>query len=240
MILDGIKQFLSDKLSGKNAVIGLSGGIDSAFVVTLLADSIERNRIFAIYMPDSNSPKEDLIDVEKICKFNNISFETIPINDIIIEFSRALNIKDLKVIGNLKSRVRMSILYSVANRNNGMVVGTTNKSEYLTGYFTKFGDGGCDLEPIIGIYKTRIWELAKTMGLPQSIIEKKPSARLWAEQTDEEDLGISYHELDSILIKFEQNGEFPESKEGKIVSNLYFSSMHKRKLPYSPGEDPAP
>ena len=77
------------------------------------------------------------------------------------------------------------------------------------------------------------------MGLPKSIIEKKPSARLWAEQTDEEDLGISYSELDRILIKFEESGEFPESREGKIVSNLYLSSMHKRKLPYSPGEDPA-
>ncbi len=239
MILDGIKKFLSDKLSGKNAVIGLSGGIDSAFVVTLLVDSIERNRIFAIYMPDSNSPEEDLIDVEKICKFNSISFETIPIDKIIKEFSKALNLKDSKVIGNLKSRVRMSTLYSVANQNNGIVVGTTNKSEYLTGYFTKFGDGGCDIEPIIGLYKTQIWKLSKEMGLPKSIIEKKPSARLWAEQTDEEDMGISYSELDRILIKFEESGEFPESIEGKIVSNLYLSSMHKRRLPYSPGEDPA-
>lgn len=238
MILDGIKKFLSDNLNGKNAVIGLSGGIDSSFVVTLLAKSIEKDRIFPIYMPDSNSPDEDLIDVEKICNFNNISFKTISIESIVKEFSRTLNMDDLKAIGNLKSRIRMSILYSFANRNNGLVIGTTNRSEYLTGYFTKYGDGGCDIEPIIGMYKTEIWEASRALGLPQSIIVKKPSARLWAKQTDEDDLGISYADLDRILIEFVKIGKFPESREGKIVSNLYFSSMHKRMLPYSPGEEP--
>ncbi|MHB8360772.1 MAG: NAD+ synthase [Thermoplasmataceae archaeon] len=232
-----IINFLSDKLLNKNAIIGISGGIDSSLVLTLLSNSVSNDKIIPIFLPDNKTPREDFDDVSKICKFNNISFKTIHIDGILHEYKKSLDMGDEKTIGNLKARIRMTILYSIANLNNGLVIGTTNKSEYITGYFTKYGDGACDLEPIIGLYKKEVWELSAELGLPESIIRKKPSARLWEGQTDEEDMGISYKELDTILTSFQDNGEFTESAEGNKVSNLYRSSMHKRRMPYSPGEE---
>ncbi len=239
LLIDGILKFLSDKIREKSAVIGLSGGVDSSLVLTLLSRVLEKEKIIGVYMPDLKSPPEDLEDVDKICRFNNVSFRTINIEGILSQYKQALKIEEPATIGNMKSRIRMSILYSIANSSNGIVVGTTNKSEYLTGYFTKYGDGGCDIEPIIGLYKTQVWELSSQLGLPASIINKKPSARLWESQTDEDDLGISYVDLDKTLIYFQENGEFPNNREGKIVSRLYLSSLHKRKMPYNPEEDPA-
>jgi NAD+ synthase len=144
--------------------------------------------------------------------------------------------------GNLKARTRMSLLYFHANQMNRMVIGTGNKTEILLGYYTKYGDGGVDLEPIGGLYKTEVWELSRRLGIPESLIAKKPSAGLWAGQTDEADLGISYVKVDEVLRMIE-DGEEPETilnKTGvsagqlKSVIRRIERNEHKRKAPPVP------
>ncbi|MHA2372909.1 MAG: NAD(+) synthase, partial [Candidatus Thorarchaeota archaeon] len=139
-------------------------------------------------------------------------------------------------LGNLKARLRMITLYARANQSNLLVIGTGNKSEIMTGYFTKHGDGGVDLLPIADIYKTDVWKLSELAGVPKPIIEKAPSAGLWANQTDEDDLGVPYAELDSILfLRFEKGFEFDqivswgiEKNQVKRVFDLVQNSQHKR------------
>jgi len=120
----------------------------------------------------------------------------------------------------------MAILYAYANHKNGLVVGTTNKSEMSIGYFTKFGDGGCDLEPIADLYKAEVYEMSKNLNIPKSIIDKKPTAGLWPDQTDEGEFGFSYDQLDKLL----QGGHINPQLEVKI-QDLIKNSEHKRKLP---------
>jgi NAD+ synthase len=145
-------------------------------------------------------------------------------------------------MGNLKARIRMSLLYFHANRMNRMVIGTGNKTEILLGYFTKYGDGGVDLEPIGGLYKTEVWELSRRLGIPDPLITKKPSAGLWAGQTDEAELGISYVKVDEVLKRLEQN-EDPETilntlgisaEQLNSVMNRIERSEHKRNAPPQP------
>ena len=144
--------------------------------------------------------------------------------------------------GNLKARVRMSLLYFHANQMNRMVMGTGNKTEILLGYYTKYGDGGVDIEPIGGLYKTEVWELSHRLGIPESLITKKPSAGLWPGQTDEDELGISYTKVDRMLIMHEQN-ESPETilnilgvsiEQLNSVIKRIGRNEHKRKAPPIP------
>ncbi|MGE5457132.1 MAG: NAD(+) synthase, partial [Methanococcaceae archaeon] len=144
--------------------------------------------------------------------------------------------------GNLKARVRMSLLYFHANQMNLIVMGTGNKTEILLGYYTKYGDGGVDLEPIGGLYKTDIWELSRKIGIPESLVAKKPSAGLWVGQTDEADLGISYLKLDKALDMLEQHKD-PQtilssldisSEQLNSVLNRIEKNRHKRTSPPIP------
>ena len=142
--------------------------------------------------------------------------------------------------GNLMARIRMCLLYYHANLSNMLVAGTGNKSEILCGYFTKYGDGGCDFLPIGDLYKTQVRELAEYMGIPGAIMEKVPSAGLWHGQSDEEELGITYELLDKILIELHDNElEIPgvseklkiEKEVVERVEDLIKSSEHKRQMP---------
>jgi NAD+ synthase len=150
-------------------------------------------------------------------------------------------------LGNLKSRLRMAALYLLANQENLLVCGTTNKSELLTGYYTKNGDGGADIEPIADVWKTDVRRLAKHLEIPRDIINKPPTAGLWQGQTDEADLGMSYDELDRYLKNLHEavkNGDdldyvgstYPSAEERRAftrVKKLYRKSQHKRELPPS-------
>ena len=138
-------------------------------------------------------------------------------------------------MANIKPRIRMTLLYAHANAMNGLVVGTGNKSEYLVGYFTKWGDGAADIYPIIGLYKTEVKQLSKMLNLPKEIIEAKPSAGLWPGQTDEGEMGISYDKLDSILMLLENNRrkeavEKYGEKLVKKVEEMVEKSEHKRRI----------
>ncbi|MEM0158399.1 MAG: NAD+ synthase [Thermoplasmataceae archaeon] len=230
--LDRIANFLKRNLGNKPAVIGVSGGIDSALTLTILSNFVPKDKIYAFFMPDASTPGSDYRDVEELEKSSGVLIRHVNIERIVKQFVDVLNASDKKLIGNIKSRVRMIILYYHANLTQGLVVGTTNKSEFLTGYFTKYGDGACDIEPIMHLYKWEVRKLSAYLGVPKSIIEKSPSAGLWESQTDEEELGMTYDKLDRILIDLEQ-GNPDTDREAIRVLEMYHNTDHKRRMPIS-------
>jgi len=188
-----------------NAVIGISGGIDSAVVAALAVNALGRYNVRGILMPYGK--QSDIQDSYDVVKKLGITIEEIDITHMVDSFQELENEERIEIehirYGNIKARVRMICLYDRAKKYNGLVLGTGNKSELLMGYFTLHGDGACDLEPIGHLYKTEVFELAKELKVPKHIIEKAPSAGLWDGQTDEEEMGYTYKEMDSIFMKAE-------------------------------------
>lgn len=184
-----------EESGAKGTVVGLSGGIDSS-VVAVLCKSVVPT--LGLIMPCHSVPS-DIRDALTLTEKFHISHDSLGLTEVFDLLIQELRGPNKLADANLKSRLRMSVLYHYANVKNCLVVGTSNKTELLTGYFTKWGDGSADLEPLGDLYKTDVIKLAKELGIPKRIIEKPPSAGLWEGQTDEEDLGISYKELDRIL-----------------------------------------
>lgn len=195
------------------AVIGLSGGIDSSLVAYLTVEALGHENVLGIHLPELNvTSAEDVLDATEVADRLNIEFKTIDISEVISAFMYSMPESDDAsplTNGNLKARIRMSILYYYANLSNRMVIGTGNKTEIMLGYYTKYGDGGVDIEPIGDLYKTEVMELSRMMGIPEGIITKSPSAGLWIGQTDEEELGISYVVVDKLL-RMLLDGKDPE------------------------------
>ncbi|MBU0628541.1 MAG: NAD+ synthase [Nanoarchaeota archaeon] len=184
----------------KKAVIGLSGGIDSALSLRLVADAIGGENITALLMPEKGLTKrENVDDAVELCKFLRVKYRIIEINPMLERFKN-LGIKQNKQSWiNLKPRIRMLVMYNYANASNSLVIGTSNKTELALGYFTKYGDGACDIEVIGELYKTEVWSLSKYLNLPERIINKKPSAELYHQHTDEGEIGESYKDIDKML-----------------------------------------
>jgi len=182
-----------------SVVIGLSGGLDSTTVLFLCVDALGSDRILGLIMPSRVNKKGDTEDAIRVCEELKVRYKVIEIDSILECFGKKLDLSDKLVLGNLMARIRMCILYYFANKEKMLVVGTGNKSEYLQGYFTLHGDSACDIMPLVGLYKTEVKKLAGELGIPKKIIEKIPSAGLWVGQTDEDELGISYGNLDKIL-----------------------------------------
>jgi NAD+ synthase len=227
-----IQKFL-ERCAGKmHLVLGVSGGIDSAVVAAILSRTFDRTRIHAYFLPeDGNDP--NLKDVESLSKKYSLNIKTIEIGPVVKSISNIIGESDRRVNGNIKSRIRMVLLYAYANIHNALVVGTTNRTEFYTGYFTKFGDGACDIEPIMHLYKHDVREAAAFLDIPESIIEKKPSAGLYPGQTDEEELGMSYDELDDYVARWERSELITGSESQSAVMDLIKRSAHKRKPPES-------
>ncbi len=200
-----ITDFITQHAPANGVVLGVSGGIDSALVLALCVAALGKERTTALFMPEDANDVGDTIKqyVQQLGVIN----ETIPIKPIFEAYVRHGGIADERLVtGNLKARIRMSLLYSRSNAKGLVVMGTGNRSEMLTGYFTKYGDGGVDYLPIAALYKTQVRELAKHMGLPGEIISQPPTAGLWAGQTDEEELGITYEKLDLVLREHADKG----------------------------------
>ncbi|KZX12779.1 NAD+ synthase [Methanobrevibacter curvatus] len=199
------------KSNSSGIIIGLSGGIDSSVVAYLLTEALGKDKVFAYHLYSSTTPKEDTDDSRLMAKILDIEYHEIPIDDILnqylADFNSYSNMDCLKVnknshqlsTGNLKARIRMSILYYFASLKNSLVAGTGNRSELLIGYFTKFGDGACDFELIGDVYKSQLKLLARHWNIPEQIFTKPPNAGLWDGQTDEEEIGMTYELLDSLL-----------------------------------------
>jgi NAD+ synthase len=223
-------------------VIGISGGIDSATTAHLAVLALGREKVLGLVMPYYEN--RDLEDAKFVCENLGIDYRIINIRPIVDSLVSSLGFEpNRKSLGNIMARTRMVILYAHANQMNRLVLGTSNRSEFLTGYFTKWGDGASDYAPLINLYKTEVWEVAKLVGVPERIIRKKPTAGLWEGQTDEDELGISYRLLDEILWRLVDLGKTKEeiARELEIpvetihhVENLVRSSEHKRRLPVGP------
>ncbi|MEW6592722.1 MAG: NAD+ synthase [Candidatus Hadarchaeota archaeon] len=190
-----------EESSASGVVVGLSGGIDSSVVASLCAKAIGGKKVLGLCLSESGvTSAHDMQDALSVAEILGIEFKLLNMTPIIRQFHTTL--KDFKLKGlpsaNLKPRVRMTVLYYHANLLNRIVAGTGNRSELRAGYFTKHGDGGVDMLPIGGLYKTQVRQLAKHLGLPRKVVEKIPTAGLWLGQTDEGELGITYEKLDMI------------------------------------------
>lgn len=183
----------------KKAIIGISGGLDSAVVATLLVLALGKENVYGESLPCGE--QKDIKDADTIAKFLGINYETINIKPVIDSFLDILcyDIEDKISEGNLKARARMMVLYDMSSFHNALVVGTGNRTELELGYFTLYGDGACALEPMGHLYKTEVFELARYLKIPETIINKLPSAGLWEGQTDEDELGYTYKQIDEML-----------------------------------------
>lgn len=233
-LADRIAEWMKGQLeeaAAKGIALGLSGGIDSS-VVAVLAQRATGGNVLGAIMPCDSSPEDakharllaDQFGIETITADLSIAFQA-----LLAELPQGSAL----ALANLKPRLRMTTIYYLANARGYLVAGTGNKTERLIGYFTKYGDGAVDLAPIGGLYKHEVRQLARELGVPNVIIEKPPSAGLWANQTDEGEIGISYDELDGILAALEDKrptDQYDQAKVGKVKA-LVASSAHKRVLP---------
>jgi len=215
-------EFLKDevyKTGHKSVVLGLSGGVDSA-VVAVLAQKAFGENLLAIMLPSLSSAKSSLDDASMLCSKFGIKNRTIFIGDLVESYFRDKKVSNIRV-GNFSARMRMSVLYDISVENLAIVLGTSNKSELLLGYGTIFGDLACAINPIGEIYKTEIFEFAEHLGVPDVIIKKPPTADLWDGQSDEDELGFTYAQLDLVLKAFAEEGlSYEELVENGFDANL--------------------
>jgi NAD+ synthase len=240
-----IVRFLKDYLASsgrKSYILGLSGGIDSAVAAALAVRAVGADNVHPIVLPEDATEQEHLEDAALVAKTLGLRTQSFSIQPMVNAFQATMPKADRAQLANAKARFRMILLHAEAFRRQGIVLGTGNKSELLTGYFSKFGDGGVDLQPIGDLYKTQVRDVAKHLGLPERVISKPPTAGLWAGQTDEEELGIDYDRLDRILLGLEIKLA-PETiaqvvgvgvDEVRRIDGLRLRSQHKRRLPLLP------
>jgi len=187
------------KVGLSSVVLGLSGGIDSALVAYLAAEALGGENVHACIMPYRTSNPESEAHARLVIEDTGIKYEVIEITPMVDAYFDLYPDADNMRRGNKMARERMTILYDHSAAHCGLVLGTSNKTELLLGYGTLYGDMASALNPIGDIYKTQVWQLSEEMGVPRAIIEKKPSADLWAGQTDEQELGFTYREVDELL-----------------------------------------
>jgi NAD+ synthase len=241
-----IEDFIRQKVQESGAdgvVVGLSGGVDSATTSKLCKEAIGADKVLNLFLPSRSTPKGDLEDARSFCEKEGMELRTVDIEPSIKAFESMLpEARRAELRGNIAARCRMIVLFHHAKLMNRLVMGTSNKSELLVGYFTKFGDGGADFCPIGDLYKTEVRLLARQLGVPKRIIDKVPSAGLWKGQTDEGELGVTYEDLDKVLAAMELNLPLEEVAKRSGVSmdlvmkvwEMHRASVHKRKMPLIP------
>jgi len=227
-IVDKMVSWIQDKVRAigcKGVVLGMSGGLDSS-VVSVLCKYAFPQGILGVLMPCYSLP-EDKDHAMAVADRFSIPTEVITL-DSVFDALRTVLPPDAESSGtnqlaevNLKVRLRMIVLYYYANKKSYLVVGSSNRSELTTGYFTKHGDGGVDIMPIGNLVKEQVRELAGFLKIPQEIIDKPPSAGLWQGQTDEDELGFSYRELDRYLLNGEATTDFREKIDSRIIANKH-------------------
>ncbi len=227
------------KVGVERAVLGLSGGVDSAVSAAIAARALGPENVLGVFMPYRSSVPESEADALEVARSLGIETLTVEITpQVDAYFERFPDASRLRR-GNKMARERMTILYDHSAARSALVIGTSNKTELLLGYGTLYGDMASALNPIGDLYKTQVWGLARHLGLPASVIDKAPTADLWSGQTDENELGFSYHQVDRLLYRMidERSGtaELVEMGFGEAfverISRMVRSSQFKRRLP---------
>lgn len=239
IIKDFIKTYVNS--SGcKRIVLGLSGGIDSAVAAVLCKEVLGKENVLCIFMPDETTPEDDIRHHESLVKKFDLKSTQINIAPIVNQIQTVCLKKPDKIaLANIKTRARMILLYEYANKTKSLVCGTSNKSELLIGYFTKYGDGGVDFQALGDLYKTQVYQLAEYLKLPKYLLSKPPTAGLWIGQTDEQELGMNYETLDKILYGLEQKLDIEEiqrianvkKSDVERIRQMRIKSQHKRRTP---------
>jgi NAD+ synthase len=212
------------------AVLGLSGGIDSAVAAALCKQALGE-AVLGVFMPCHSQP-QDRVDARLVAEQLGIEMIEVSLDEAYDSLLRLLPAGTDLARANLKPRLRMLTLYFLANSRNGLVVGTGNKAELIVGYFTKYGDGGADILPLGDLSKRQVRELATHLGVPGDIVDKPPSAGLWPGQTDEQELGLSYAEIDAATaVLTGTKGVEVDPVVLDRVAGLRARSEHKRTMP---------
>jgi NAD+ synthase len=229
--IEQLLRYVYWKSGSKGYVIGVSGGIDSAVAATLCCRAVGPDRVLGLILPSSVSEPSDVSDAKEVCQRLSMRFCTISIEPVLSAYKSLPGFRDDPVfLGNLMARTRMAVLYYHANRLGMLVCGTSNRTEYMIGYCTKWGDNAADVQPILHLYKTEVYELAATMeNIPQRVIRKVPTAGLWKGQSDESEIGLSYPEIDAALKSLERNGWVSQNPVEDRVLSMVRASEHKRR-----------
>jgi len=239
-----IEEFIVNELKkagSEKAIIGLSGGLDSALVAYLAARAIGAENVHTVFLPYATSNPQSRTDAQKVAESLQTHFQEIEITPLVDAYCQTHEASaDMLRKGNFMARIRMCILYDLSAKYRALVLGTGNKTEYLLGYSTIFGDSACAFMPIADLYKTQVRQLAAYLNVPQQIIDKAPSADLWEGQTDETELGLTYADADNILChlidhkmsssQIQQELPVNEAAIQKIEERLRQNAF-KRKLP---------
>ena len=246
-----IAQFIRDHVRNagrERAIVALSGGIDSAVTAALAVEALGPDSVVVHTLPDGQiTPKDDIEDAGRVAEALGIRCREISIHDPLESMELALKeaglTGDREAWGNTKARLRMIVNYFVAHFENGLVLGTGNRSEILIGYYTKYGDAGVDLLPMARLYKSQVRHLARHFQLPDRVIDKAPSAGLWEGQTDEGELGMPYETLDRVLVCLRERemstaetADALKLDSAKVtrIAEMIRTSAHKRAMPPMP------
>ena len=240
-----VKRFIKDyveKSGTKGLVLGLSGGIDSCIVAALSALAIDGDKVLGLILPEKETyNRKDIEHAELVAKKFGFKTKTVDITSTLKAFYTSIPIfdpTDNMCKGNIKARTRMIYIYYYANRLNMLVCGSSDKSETMMGYFTKWGDVAADISPIMDLYKTQVRKLAQYIGVPKAIVAKPSSPALWPGQLAESELGIKYEQLDFILYGLEHFMRTEEiakqlNVEKELVNRVkhrWLSAEHKRRM----------
>jgi NAD+ synthase len=236
--VDGLCAWLRDYLGDRKAVVGISGGVDSSVVAALCVRALGAERVVAVRLPCGEDKDAEWTDM--LLKHLGIGALRLHIEDpvkaMISEIKEAIfrdgavapiNLSNVEV-GNVHARMRMIAIYSIANHCAGIVVGTTNRSEFEIGYMTKYGDHGVDLEPLQEFLKGEVRALGRLLGLPEPLVDRVPTAGLWEGQTDEGEIGMSYDDLDRYLL-----GVRIANEHVRRLTGLMMAAEHKKRVPPS-------
>jgi NAD+ synthase len=205
--------FLHDEITQAGftkGVLGLSGGVDSALALALAVEALGRENVVAVMMPYASSSPESRAHAELAASRLGVIPGLVEITPMVDAFLNAAGPVERVRAGNVMARQRMIVLYDVSAREKALVIGTSNKTEILLGYGTLHGDLACAVNPLGDLYKTQVWQLAAAMGVPKEIVEKEPSADLWAGQTDEGEFGFTYRDVDRLLYAMVDDRRTPE------------------------------
>ena len=227
-----LKQQVKDR-GARGLVVGLSGGIDSAVTAVLCHRACFGNTL-GVIMPCYSDP-QDAGHARLLADSTGFEYKTVVLDKIFSDMVRLLTdgdcdpgVKDMPIV-NIKPRLRMTALYYYASQRQSLVVGTSNRCEITVGYYTKYGDGGADLLPLANLVKDDIRELAAYLGVPREIIEKPPSAGLWPGHDDEEEMGVTYEELDRYILTGQA-----DDRVKQVIDGLAAVSLHKKQMPAVP------